>query len=155
MTSTLRHLIDDIIIWSQTVKEHKCNVCQVLLAPHNASLFCSLKKTSLFNLEINFLSDVCSFLGLVWYLANHLPTLVDHTHILTPLTTKAAELTFPMWSTDLITSPQCLTTIDHDNPGNNKIFLTCDTSDYCTGAILSWRETWETAQPVAFDSTQL
>ena len=98
-------------------------------------------------------------------MANHLPALADHTRILTPLTTKAAELEFPLWNEkhavafqgikDLVMSPQCLTTIDHDNPGNNKIFLTCDTSDYRTGAVLSWGEMWESARPVVFDSTQL
>jgi hypothetical protein len=94
-----------------------------------------------------------------------LPTLIDHARILTPLTTKAAELSFPLWShkhtqafnaiKELVTSPKCLTTIDHDNPGNNKIFLTCDALDYRTGTVLSWGETWETARPVAFNSTQL
>lgn len=78
---------------------------------------------------------------------------------------KAAELEFPLWSNkheqafraikDLVTSLKCLTMIDHDNPSNNKIFLTCDVSDYRMGAMLSWGETWETARPVAFDSTQL
>ncbi|KAG2065370.1 hypothetical protein BDR04DRAFT_987483, partial [Suillus decipiens] len=65
--------------------------------------------------------------------------------ILTPLTTKAADLAFPPWTShhesafqgikNLVTSPQCLTTIDHDNPGDNKVFLTCDASDYWTGAV--------------------
>jgi hypothetical protein len=82
-----------------------------------------------------------------------------------PLTTKATELEFPLWTTqhtsafqaikDLVTSPQCLTIIDHNNPSNNKIFLTCDASNYRTGAVLSWGESWETAQPVAFNSAQL
>lgn len=201
MSTALRHLIgkichvylDDIIIWSQTLEEHEINVRKVLEALRAAHLFCSLKKTSLFNLEIDFLghhisargiepdktkiarildwpeprkaNDVRAFLGLVRYLANHLPALADHARILTPLTTKTADLDFPIWTRahasafqgikDLVTSPQCLTTIDHDNPGNNKIFLTCDASDYRTGAVLSWGETWETARPVAFDSAQL
>lgn len=201
MSTALRHLIgkichvylDDIIIWSQTLEEHEKNVRLVLDALRAAHLFCSLKKTSLFNLEIDFLghhisergiepdaskvarildwptprkaNDVRAFLGLVRYLANHLPALADHARILTPLTTKNAELEFPLWNErhatafqaikELVTSPQCLTTIDHDNPGKNKIFLTCDTSDYRTGAVLSWGETWKSARPVAFDSTQL
>ncbi|KIJ05140.1 hypothetical protein PAXINDRAFT_55353, partial [Paxillus involutus ATCC 200175] len=89
--------------------------------------------------------DVRSFLGLVRYLADHLPALAEHTRVLTPLTTKEAELHFPLWNTehakafqaikDLVVSPHCLTTIDHDNPGDNKIFLTCDASDYRTGAV--------------------
>jgi hypothetical protein len=45
--------------------------------------------------------------------------------------------------------------IDHKNPGNNKIFVTCDASDWLTGVMLSFGETWETAQPVTFDSMQL
>ncbi|KAG1793837.1 uncharacterized protein HD556DRAFT_1210452, partial [Suillus plorans] len=74
-----------------------------------------------------------------------LPALAKHTHVLTPLTTKAAELHFPAWTSkhdmvfqaikELVVSPQCLTTIDHDNPGENHIFVTCDASDYATGAV--------------------
>ena len=56
---------------------------------------------------------------------------------------------------DLVVSPRCLTTIDHDNPGNNQIFLTCDASDYRTGAVLSWGPSWEEARPVGFNSTPL
>ena len=33
-----------------------------------------------------------------------------------------------------------------------KIFVTTDASDLCSGAVLSFGETWETARPVAFDS---
>ncbi len=45
--------------------------------------------------------------------------------------------------------------IDHVNSGDNKIFVTSDTSDRRTGAVLSWGPTWETAWPVAYDSVQL
>jgi YD repeat-containing protein len=55
----------------------------------------------------------------------------------------------------LVVSRECLTMIDHTNPGDNKIFVTCDASDRRTGAVLSWGPTWETARPVAFDSMQL
>jgi len=55
----------------------------------------------------------------------------------------------------LVTSRECLTVIDHVNPGNNKIFVTCDASDWRTGGVLSFGPTWETARPVAFDSMQL
>ncbi|KIK43351.1 hypothetical protein CY34DRAFT_32994, partial [Suillus luteus UH-Slu-Lm8-n1] len=89
--------------------------------------------------------DVRAFLGIVRYLSDHLPNVAEHTRILTALTTKAAELNFPPWEDahatafqaikDLVVSPHCLTTIDHDNPGNNKLFLTCDASDYATGAV--------------------
>lgn len=201
MTATLRHLIgdichvylDDIIIWSQDTKEHEENVRKVLDALRTAHLYCSLKKTTLFNSEIDFLghhisacrieadrskvarildwprpkkaTEVRSFLGMVRYLAEHLPNVAKHARILNALTTKAAELKFPQWSKthedafvaikQLVVSPKCLTTIDHDNPGDNKIYLTCDTSDYATGAMLSWGPTRESARPVAFDSTQL
>jgi hypothetical protein len=39
--------------------------------------------------------------------------------------------------------------------GNNHIFITCDSSDWQTGTVLSFGPTWATARPVAFDSTQL
>jgi hypothetical protein len=70
---------------------------------------------------------------------------------MTALMTKMAELHFPEWTgkherafttiKNLVISLQCLTTIDHDNPGENKIFITCDASDYATGAVLSWGPT--------------
>ncbi|KAI6095624.1 hypothetical protein F5141DRAFT_969550, partial [Pisolithus sp. B1] len=79
------------------------------------------------------------------YVAVHLPNLAEHTHILNALTTKAAECSFPAWTTAhqtafhviqyLVIGSQCPTTIDHDNPGDNHIYLTCDALDYCTGAI--------------------
>jgi hypothetical protein len=55
----------------------------------------------------------------------------------------------------LIISPACLTVINHDKPGENLIFLTCNASDYPTGAVLSWGPTWETAYSVTFESYQL
>ena len=55
----------------------------------------------------------------------------------------------------MVVSRECLTVIDHDNPGQNKIFVTCDASDWRTGATLSFGPSWETARPVAFDSMQL
>ena len=33
-----------------------------------------------------------------------------------------------------------------------KIFVTTDASDYRSGAVLAFGNTWETARPVAFDS---
>src|ERR1700685_4602134 len=45
-----------------------------------------------------------------------------------------------------------LTTIDHKSPGDNKIFVTCDASDWHIGATLSFGQTWETVQPVASNS---
>ncbi|KAG1810477.1 uncharacterized protein HD556DRAFT_1222833, partial [Suillus plorans] len=82
---------------------------------------------------------------MVRYLAEHLPDIAKHTRILTTLTTKVAELHWPGWTATheeafttikrLVTSLHCLTTIDHDSPGENKIFVTCDASDYATGAV--------------------
>ncbi|KAG1788591.1 uncharacterized protein HD556DRAFT_1218776, partial [Suillus plorans] len=83
--------------------------------------------------------DVRSFLGLVRYLDQFLPHLADHTHVLTPLTTKTNEQDWPGWNDEhqeafnaikrLVVSRECLITIDHDNIGENKIFVTCDASD--------------------------
>lgn len=52
-------------------------------------------------------------------------------------------------------SHECLTIIDHDNPGDNNVYITCDTSNWFTGAILSFGPTWESAHPIAFNSMQL
>jgi len=81
------------------------------------------------------------------------------------LTTKDAHKHFPVWTNEhqhafeaikaLVVSADCLTVIDHENPRDNKIFVTCDASDWRTGAVLSFGPTWETARPVAFDSMQL
>ncbi|GBE82211.1 hypothetical protein SCP_0405940 [Sparassis crispa] len=110
-------------------------------------------------------SDVQSFLGLVRYIAAFLPKLADFTTVLTPLTTKESRRHFPEWMPThqsafdaikaLVISRECLTVIDHLNPGDNKIFLTCDSSDWHTGATLSFGPSWETARPIAFDSMQL
>jgi hypothetical protein len=70
-------------------------------------------------------------------------------------------LVFPPWEQEhqdafdgikgLVIGSDCLTTIDHDNMGDNHIFVTCDASDWRTGTVLSYSLTWETARPVAFD----
>ena len=72
---------------------------------------------------------------------------------------------FPSWTSThenafnaikaLVVSAECLTTIDHLNPGNNNVFVTCDASDWRMGATLSFGPMWESARPVAFDSMQL
>jgi hypothetical protein len=54
-----------------------------------------------------------------------------------------------------VVSQECLTTIDHTNLGKNQVFVTCDASDWRTGATLSVSPSWELARPVAFDSMQL
>lgn len=185
--------IDDIVIWSQTLEEHRANVCAVLDALRAHSLYASPKKTHLFALDIDFLghhisargieadpkkcdkvmewptpssaSDVRSFLGLVRYMDKFLPRLSEYTAILTPLTTKDAEKSWPGWTEAhqtafdavkrLITSRECLTVIDHNNMGDNKIFVCTDASDWATGAILLYGPTRETARPVAYDSMQM
>src|SRR5215472_7085835 len=63
MYHALRHLIgkichvylDDIVIWSQTLKEHEENVHTVLQALQDACLLCSSKKTQLFTTRLEFL----------------------------------------------------------------------------------------------------
>jgi hypothetical protein len=158
--------LDDIIIWSQSAKEHEQNVTLVLEALQTARLYCSPKKSSLFNTELNFLGHTISqrgieadgskvehilnwptptsakevrcFLGLVWYISTFLPALAEHTSLLTPLTRKECNANFPTWTADhhsafesikaLVVSHDCLTMIDHHNPGANKIFVTCDAS---------------------------
>ncbi|RXW17191.1 hypothetical protein EST38_g8660 [Candolleomyces aberdarensis] len=107
-------------------------------------------------------TDVRRFLGLVRYLAAFLPNLAAHTEVLFRLTTKDCDAEFPQWTSehqrafdgikDLVVSAECLTTIDHECPGENKIYLTTDASNTWSGAILSFGPTWESARPVAFDS---
>ena len=185
--------LDNIIIWSATLAEHEHNVSLVLEALRTAHLYCSTKKSQLFNTELNFLGHTIShhgieadgskvdrilnwptptnakevwwFLGLVQYISAFLPALAEHTTILTPLTRKECNTVFPTWTAEhhnafqaikaLVTSRNCLTTIDHQNPGDNKIYVTCNTSQRCTGAMLSFGPTWESARPVAFKSRQL
>ncbi|KAJ2935130.1 hypothetical protein H1R20_g1983, partial [Candolleomyces eurysporus] len=107
-------------------------------------------------------TDVRKFLGLVRYIAAFLPNLAEHTMVLNTLTTKECDKVFPEWREEhqvafeaiktIVTSPECLTVIDHANPGNNRIFLTTDASDTRMGAVLSYGPTWQEARPVAFDS---
>jgi hypothetical protein len=96
-------------------------------------------------------TEVRAFLGLVHYVANFLPRLADHTRILTPLTHKSVDTAFPPWEQhhqlmfdgvkSLILGSDCLTTINHDDMGENSIFVTCDSSDWRTGAVLSYGPT--------------
>lgn len=110
-------------------------------------------------------TDVCQFLGLVRYLAAFLPNLATHTSVLMPLTNKAIGKDPIVWLKkhqkafesikSLVLSRDCLTVIDHEHPGSNKIFVTTDASDVGTGAVLSFGPTWETSRPVAYNSKQL
>lgn len=101
------------------------------------------------------------FLGLVRYLNAFLPRLAIQSEILSRLTLRKYEKGFPEWTDEyeiafqnikeIVTSRECLTVIDHNDP-SKKIFVTTDASDTCSGAVLSFGETWEGSRPVAFDS---
>ena len=106
--------------------EHEHNVRTVLQALRNAHLYMDPDKTHLFCTEIDFLghhisvcsieadtkkvdrilswpvpksaTDMRSFLGLVHYISVFLPTLAEHTGILTKLTTKDSDKCFPTWT---------------------------------------------------------
>ena len=92
-------------------------------------------------------SDVRSFLGLVCYLAVFLPNLAKFTVILDELTKKECDKHFPGWKIKhqtafevikrLVTSSDCLTTIDTHTHPDYKIFVTTDASNTGSGAILS------------------
>lgn len=102
------------------------------------------------------------FLGMVRFIAGFLQNLAEHTRILNPFTSKDFNKGFPEWTLDhecafvsikkLVTDRSTLVSIDHNNPGENKIFLTTDASDWRSGAVLSWGTTLSSARPVAFDS---
>ena len=52
----------------------------------------------------------------------------------------------------IVTSWECLTTIDLLKIPKHKIYVTTNASDKCLGAILSFGESWESAQPIIFNS---
>ena len=79
------------------------------------------------------------------------PSLVSTVDCCAVLNTHCDELN----AVSLVVLAKCLTVIDHDNPGDNKIWVTTHTSDFRTGCVLSFGPTWETARPVAYDSMQL
>lgn len=185
--------LDDIIIWSLSLAEHKANIALVLEALRAAQLYCLTKKSSLFATEVHFLGhdisvegiatdgskvervlhwqvltsvkQVQQFLGLVRYISMFLPMLVEHTAILMPLMKKECNKSFPAWTSEhqsafeaikgLVLGRNCLTTIDHHNPGDNQIYVTCDASKRHMGAMLSFGKSWESARLVAFKSRQL
>lgn len=53
----------------------------------------------------------------------------------------------------IVVSRECLTVIDHAKLNTNKIFVTTNASDQCTGAVLSFGPTWEPNRPVTFNSS--
>jgi RNase H-like domain found in reverse transcriptase len=91
-----------------------------------------------------------------------LPDLAKHTGVLMALTTKAAKKNFPLWAEEhqqafdsikkIVTSRDCLTTINFDTMPENKIYVTTDASDTCSRALLPFVPSWEEARPVAFNS---
>ncbi len=136
---------------------HKISVCGI--EPDNSKvariLHWAVPKTA---------GDAHAFLGLVCYLASFLQNLAKFTSVLTPLTDVKSSVVIS-WTEEhqstfdsikrLVVAADCLTVIDHLNPGENKIFVTTDASDRHTGAVFSWGPTWETARPVAYDLMQL
>src|SRR5271154_5169366 len=56
--------LDDIVIWSQTLDEHKQNVSKIMEALRAAELFCSIKKSNLFTTEKDFLGHHISAQGI-------------------------------------------------------------------------------------------
>lgn len=86
-----------------------------------------------------------SFLGLVRYISAFLPDLAKHTFTLSALTTKTSEKNFPTWNDEhqhafnaikkIVVGRDCLTTIDFSKMPENKIYVTADASDTCSGAI--------------------
>ena len=185
--------LDDIVVWSASIEEHKENIKKILDMLRDANLYCSLKKLTLFTTDFTFLGhrisqcgieadptkvdcitkwpvpisakEVCLFLGLIRYISNFLSNLVEHTIVLNPLTRKECNSSFPTWTGEhqyafnsikkLVLSSECLMTIDHKNPGKNKIFVTCNASKRRMGSVLSFGTCWETAQPIAFESWAL
>ena len=109
--------------------------------------------------------EIQQFLGLVRYLSAFLPHLAVQASVLSRLTTKECIKNFPPWNEtyqkafdkikEIVLSRECLTVIDHTKLDSNNIYVTTDASDRCTGAVLSFGPTWETARPVAFDSSTL
>ncbi|KAF7771080.1 hypothetical protein Agabi119p4_7054 [Agaricus bisporus var. burnettii] len=106
--------------------------------------------------------DVRQFLGLVRYVAVFLPDLARYSTILNKLTDKSSVTDFPDWNDshqhafdkikELVLSRDCLTTIDYTAMPLKRVFVSTDASDFASGAVLSFGETFETAQPVAFES---
>jgi len=185
--------LDDIIIWSNTVEEHEIHVTLILEALRAAGLYCNPKKCMFFQTELDFLGhhisergveamsskidavlnypvpksskQVRRFLGMVRFIAHFLRDLAEYTRVLTPLTKKECDKSFPDWTFEhqeafdrikrLVLSREVLTTINYEDPGDNKIFLVTDASDWRTGAVLMWGPDVTTARPVAFDSAQM
>ncbi|GAA5833759.1 hypothetical protein JCM3766R1_000089 [Sporobolomyces carnicolor] len=134
INEALQHLIgvccaafvDDIIIFSKTLEEHKRNVSKVLKALRKAGFYGSPNKTKLFTTRTKFLGhgisqkgisvddskvqkikewerpktvkQVRGFLGMVQYLRKFIPQLAEFTSALTPLTRKGMTRIDHLWT---------------------------------------------------------
>ena len=120
--------LDNIIIWSQTMEEHKQNCNTILEALQEASIYCNQAKSNLFTTKLCFFghiilgtsikpnpcktdriaswpqpttaTNVRGFLGLTRYVATFLPALAEYTSVLTPLTTKECDWVFLTWTAE-------------------------------------------------------
>jgi len=71
------------------------------------------------------------------------------------MTTKDCDKNFLPWEKhhqrgfdaikQIVTSRECLTTIDYELMPTSKIFVMTDASDFQSGAVLSFEESWEMA----------
>ncbi|KIP01441.1 hypothetical protein PHLGIDRAFT_58448, partial [Phlebiopsis gigantea 11061_1 CR5-6] len=85
-----------------------------------------------------------SFVGLVQYVANQLPTVATPTRVLNNLARREAEKCFSWtnghsialeWPKRPVTSRECPTVIDCENMGDDKIFVSCNASNRCNAAV--------------------
>lgn len=128
--------LDDIVIWSDTLEQHKLNVALILQALQDNKLYCNPKKTSLFASDISFLghhisakgikpdpskvncvqnwpipSNVKSmrgFLGLVRYIGQYVSNISSELALLQRLTTKECEKEFLPWTSNHQTAFACI-----------------------------------------------
>ncbi|KAJ8462837.1 hypothetical protein ONZ51_g10648 [Trametes cubensis] len=136
--------LDDIIIWSSSLEEHRRNVELVLQTLRHRISQAGIepdgeKVSKIANWPTpSSAPDVRSFLGL----KKSFKWTADHDQAFDDIKR-------------LVLGHDCLTIIDHLNMGENKIFVSTDASDFCTGAVLMYGPSPETARPVAFESAQL
>jgi len=182
--------VDDIIIYSNSLEEHDRNCRSVLSALRSAGLYCSAKKTDLFTTHTEFLGHVISragleadkskidkilnwprpktvtqvrgFLGVVQYLRKFIPSLAEHTAVLTPLTKKGLTGVEELWNAReekaftvikrIVTSLPVLKPIDQDS--DVPIWLMTDASKVGISGVLLQGDDWRTVLPCGFYSRQ-
>ena len=106
--------------------------------------------------------DVCKFLRLLYYIIVYLLYLAEHTVVLSLFTSKDCNKVFLEWKPEhqqafeaiksIVTSCECLTSVNHNS--GEQIYITTDTSDSRTRAVLSIGSLWKTVRPVVFESKQ-